>query len=92
MWLPFALLSSPLEQLHLPFSYSSVQNVELELTDTYQSSDEIIGDQVTANPYTIQLITTPQQIVILFDLGNSSTLGIYYDIQLERYSGCGMSI
>ena len=83
---------SPLEQLHLPFSSRSVQNVELELTDTYQSPEEIIEDQVTSSPYTIQLITTPKQIVILFDLGNSSTLGIYYDIQLERYSGFGMSI
>lgn len=82
----------PLEQLHLPFSSHSVQNVELELTDTYQSPEEIIEDQVTSSPYTIQLITTPKQIVILFDLGNSSTLGIYYDIQLERYSGFGMSI
>lgn len=39
--------------------------------------------------YTIQLVTTPRQIVILLSFGGAVT-GIYYDIQLERYSGLGI--
>lgn len=83
--------SSPLGELHLPFPYSSVQDLELELTDIDRAPWEILGDQVTVSPYTIQLITTPQQIVCLLELDNGCTIGLYYDIQLECYSGFGMS-
>ena len=80
----------PIEQLRLPFPYSSVQGMEFDLTDT-NALEKVLVDQAVASPGTVQLITTPQQIVVLLDLGNGSTLGIYYDIQLERYSGFGMS-
>lgn len=41
--------------------------------------------------YTVQLISTPQQIVLLFTGPDRSVVGVYYDIQLERYSGVGLS-
>lgn len=82
---------SPLEQLSLPLPYGSVQGVELELTSNDSSLEEILSEQGTPGPYSIQLITTPQQIVVLFSTDSGSMFGIYYDIQLERYSGFGMS-
>ncbi len=39
----------------------------------------------------IQLISTPRQVVVLFSVQDSWTFGIYYDVQLERYSGFGLS-
>lgn len=39
--------------------------------------------------YTIQLVTTPTQVVVLLGLNDTLT-GIYYDIQLARYSGVGI--
>lgn len=38
----------------------------------------------------IQLISTPRQVVVLF-ICQAWTFGIYYDVQLERYSGFGLS-
>ena len=39
----------------------------------------------------IQLISTPRQVVVLFTVQGIWTFGMYYDIQLERYSGFGLS-
>lgn len=39
----------------------------------------------------IQLISTPRQVVVLFSWPGSWTFGAYYDVQLERYSGFGLS-
>lgn len=39
----------------------------------------------------VQLISTPRQVVVLFSWPGSWTFGMYYDIQLERYSGLGLS-
>ncbi len=39
--------------------------------------------------YSVQLITTPGQVVVVLET-SSAIFGIYYDIQLERYSGVGM--
>lgn len=39
----------------------------------------------------IQLISTPRQVVVLFSVQDSWTFGMYYDVQLERYSGFGLS-
>lgn len=39
--------------------------------------------------YSIQLVSTPTQVVVLLSL-NDSMVGIYYDIQLARYSGVGI--
>lgn len=41
--------------------------------------------------YSVQLITTQEQIVVLFTYSNGSVLGFYYDIQLGCYSGIGVS-
>ena len=39
----------------------------------------------------VQLISTPRQVVVLLSRQGQWTLGIYYDVQLERYSGFGIS-
>ncbi len=39
----------------------------------------------------IQLISTPRQVVVLFSWSGSWTCGVYYDVQLERYSCFGLS-
>ena len=39
----------------------------------------------------IQFISTPRQIVLLFQTNSGTSIGVYYDIQLGRYSGLGMS-
>lgn len=39
----------------------------------------------------LQIVTTQDQIVVLLTSGIGITLGVYYDIQLERYSGLGVS-
>ena len=39
----------------------------------------------------LQIVSTQDQIVVLFTNDIGITLGVYYDIQLERYSGLGVS-
>lgn len=39
----------------------------------------------------VQFISTPRQIVALFTLDSGRIIGVYYDIQLECYSGLGLS-
>lgn len=39
----------------------------------------------------IQFITTPGQVLVLFSAEAGYAFGVYYDIQLERYSGLGIS-
>lgn len=39
----------------------------------------------------IQFISTPRQIVLLFQLNDGLSIGVYYDIQLRCYSGLGLS-
>lgn len=39
----------------------------------------------------IQFISTHRQIVLLFYQNSDTKMGVYYDIQLGRYSGLGMS-
>lgn len=39
----------------------------------------------------VQLISTPRQVVVLLSWAGSWTFGMYYDVQLERYSGFGLS-
>ena len=50
--------------------------------------DEFLDQQNSYGTYTVQLITAPRQILVLFTM-NEYTLGVYYDIQLGRYSGVG---
>ncbi len=37
----------------------------------------------------VQIVTTQSQILVIFTLADGNVLGIYYDIQLGRYSGVG---
>ena len=40
---------------------------------------------------TIQIITTQQEIVVLFALDRGNVIGAYYDIQLDCWSGVGLT-
>lgn len=53
------------------------------------SIEEFIDAQNEYHTYTIQLVSTPTQVVVLLGL-NNTVAGIYYDIQLARYSGVGI--
>lgn len=53
------------------------------------SIEEFIDAQNEYYTYTIQLVSTPTQVVVLLGL-NNTVAGIYYDIQLARYSGVGI--
>lgn len=50
--------------------------------------DDFLDQQNAYGTYAVQLITTPRQILVLFTI-NEYTLGVYYDIQMGRYSGVG---
>lgn len=39
----------------------------------------------------IQIVSTPDQVIVLFTYSSAAMLGVYYDIQLDRYSGIGLS-
>lgn len=57
-----------------------IRQVELE---------EFLAEAERKGLYSVQLITTPGEVVVL--LGQNETVfGLYYDIQLGRYSGIGM--
>ena len=47
------------------------------------------ADMMGAN--TIQIITTQQEIVVLFTLDRGNVIGAYYDIQLDCWSGVGLT-
>ena len=64
----------------------------VEALDEYPAIEDILADAETFGPYSIQLISTPQQIVILFQRDNGAVLGIYYDIHLKCYSGFGIRV
>ena len=57
---------------------------------TFVSLDELLelSDGLSCS---VQLITTQEQIVVLFSCSNGSVVGFYYDIQLGCYSGIGVS-
>lgn len=54
------------------------------------SFDEILAylDSVDLQ---IQIISTPEQIIVLFTYDSNAMMGVYYDIQLQQYSGLGLS-
>ena len=39
----------------------------------------------------IQIVSTPDQVIVLFTYSSAAMLGVYYDIQLGQYSGIGLS-
>lgn len=57
--------------------------------------EDVLAWLERANICTVQLISTPRQIVVLisFNLNakDGRVFGIYYDIQMQRYSGFGMT-
>ena len=57
-------------------------SVETPLDDVLAALDET-GTQV-------QLVSTPDQVIALFTCG-TTMVGVYYDVQLGRYSGIGLS-
>ena len=54
------------------------------------SLDELM-ELMNGGGASLQLVSTPSQIILLFTSGTGIMLGVYYDIQLERYSGLGVS-
>lgn len=53
--------------------------------------DEFLSIFETATGWNIQIITTQQQILVLFTQSGGAVFGVYYDIQLGCYSGIGVS-
>lgn len=53
--------------------------------------DEFLPIFETTKGWNIQIITTQQQILVLFTQSGGAVFGVYYDIQLECYSGIGVS-
>lgn len=51
--------------------------------------EEVIEEFTVCTGWSVQLITTPSQVVAVMSSG-SMVVGIYYDIQLEQYSGYGV--
>lgn len=55
------------------------------------SIDEFLSAIETAIGWNIQIVTTQQQILVLFTWPGGTVFGVYYDILLKRYSGIGIS-
>lgn len=55
------------------------------------SIDEFLSAVESIVDWNIQIITTQQQILVLFTQHGGGVFGIYYDIQLGCYSGIGVS-
>ena len=55
------------------------------------SIDEFLSAVESAVGWNIQIVTTQQQILVLFTQSGGAVFGVYYDIQLGCYSGIGVS-
>ena len=53
--------------------------------------DAFLSTVETTMGWNIQIITTQQQILVLFTQPGGAVFGVYYDIQLGCYSGIGVS-
>lgn len=53
--------------------------------------DEFLSIFETTVGWNIQIVTTQQQILVLFTRPGGAVFGVYYDIQLGCYSGIGIS-
>ena len=53
--------------------------------------EELLSAVEQSGSWNIQIITTPQQIVVLFTGNSGVVFGVYYDIQLGCYSGIGLT-
>ena len=61
------------------------EDFESALIDEFLSAVESVVD------WNIQIITTQQQILVLFTRPGGAVFGVYYDIRLGCYSGIGVS-
>ena len=57
---------------------------------TAESLLDDVLDALDRTGIQVQLVSTPDQVIVLFICG-TTMVGVYYDIQLERYSGVGLS-
>lgn len=68
---------------------------EIPWDDLPQPSESLsleeMMDLMNGSGFSLQLVSTPNQIIVLFTSSVGIILGVYYDIQLERYSGLGIS-
>ena len=55
------------------------------------SIDEFLSAVESVVDWNIQIVTTQQQILVLFTRPGGAVFGVYYDIQLGCYSGIGVS-
>ena len=53
--------------------------------------DKLLPIFETTMGWNIQIITTQQQILVLFTQSGGAVFGVYYDVQLGCYSGIGIS-
>ena len=84
-WIYGRLESPPEDQTEIPGATGVVEEQDDPLP-----LEELVG-KIEAGGGSVQLLSTPGQVVMLIS-GNADTLGVYYDIQLERYSGVGFSL
>ena len=62
------------------------------LEDPYEAPmEEFLSAVEQFGSWNIQIITTQQQIVVLFTGNSGVVFGVYYDIQLGCYSGIGLT-
>lgn len=64
--------------------------IEAELPSEPPPTEELL-ERAGGGSGQLQFISTQDQIVILLTSDTGIMLGVYYDIQLERYSGLGIS-
>ncbi len=70
--------------------YAQIISEDAELPSSEMSNSEL-KQLLSDTGCSTQIISTPQQIVVLFTLSDGHLVGVYYDIQLERYSGIGLT-
>lgn len=61
-----------------------------DLFDPDATLDDILA-QLDAYGLQVQIVSTPDQVIVLFTYSSAAMLGVYYDIQLGQYSGIGLS-
>lgn len=70
--------------------YGGQAETELWQEPSPYSLEEVLGTG-QGGLVDVQFISTPRQIVLLFNLESGINIGVYYDIQLGCYSGLGLS-
>lgn len=67
--------------------------LDAALEDPYEAPmEEFLSAVEQSGLWNIQIITTQQQIVVLFTENSGAVFGAYYDIQLGCYSGIGLTV